>query len=153
MEITCGTPTATSSFDYSWPEALEHFERAWRVPVVINGKLHAKTTHGLGDREVYGRHRPHSVTFVNGQPRVEGVATDDFDRSGQLISRIKRADNKTARSMEQVPRGLERFEIVDHRSAIDAPHSPRCLAVAIHQEDAASWAYFAIHRAMLLGRL
>ncbi|MDP3983426.1 MAG: hypothetical protein Q8Q52_00270 [Acidimicrobiia bacterium] len=140
-------------FAYSWPDMIEHFDPAWQVNAVLSDGRRVAVRHGIAPREVYGRFRVHTVTFVEGQPRVEGVAADDYDHSGLLVSRIKRADNKIARARSQLPPGLETFLIVDHRQAVDAPHSPRCLAVAIRADDPQAWARYAVHRALLHRRL
>jgi hypothetical protein len=153
MRLSIGPVRTVDPFDYSWPDYVEHFNTAWQLDVSVPGGLELPVIHGVASRDVYGMTRAHSVTFVSGEPRVEGVGVDDFDRSGLLISRIKKADNKTARSQSELPDDLDGFTIVEHREVIDAPHSPRCLAVAIRWDDAVCWARYAIHRALLHRRI
>jgi hypothetical protein len=93
------------------------------------GSSRRRFRHGVGRRVAYGRSRVHTVTWLDGEPRVEGVEADDHERSRALLSRIKRADGAMARSPGEVPPGYERFEIVTHRDEIDAPYSPFGLAV------------------------
>jgi hypothetical protein len=150
MQINLGSPVDIGFFTYSWPEYPEEFSRGWKIDAVIDGVRRATIRHGIGKRTVYGRPRVHSVTFVDGQPRVEGVEADDYSDSQALLSRVKRADNKTARFLDQVPPEVRGFPLVDHRSEIDAPFSPRCLAVKIVEDNVVSWARFALLRARLL---
>lgn len=37
-----------------------------------------RARHGLGAREVYGRIRVHTVTWIDGEVQVEGVEADDY---------------------------------------------------------------------------
>ncbi|HLI38178.1 MAG TPA: hypothetical protein VKV80_12690 [Streptosporangiaceae bacterium] len=109
--------------------------------------------HGLGAREVFGRLRVHTVTWIDGQVQVEGVEADDYPASRALISRLRRPGRATARTWEEVPAGYEGFEIVEHRREIDAPYSPQCLAVKIREDDLASWALHAWLRSQLPRKL
>jgi hypothetical protein len=135
-------------FDFRWPEATESFETGWSFEVHANGRRHA-ARHGLGAREVYGRLRIHTVTWIDGEVQVEGVEADDYPASQALISRLRRPGRATVRTREEVPIGYKGFEIVEHRREIDAPYSPQCLAVKIREDDLASWARHAWLRSQL----
>jgi uncharacterized HhH-GPD family protein len=126
-------------FDFRWPEDTEAFEGGWAYIAEISGTRHA-VRHGLGAREVYGRIRVHTVTWIAGEVQVEGVEADDYPVSQSLLSRLRRPGRSAARTLDQVPAGYEQFQIVDHRREIDAPYSPLCLAVKIREDDLASWA-------------
>lgn len=137
-----------SPFEFRWPDAVEAFEGGWVVDVRIGGQRHS-VRHGIGARRVYGRERVHTVTWVDGAVQVQGVEADDYPSSQALISRLRRPDRKTARTLEEVPTGYERLEIVEHLREIDAPYSPRCLAVKVREDDVASWALHAWLRSHL----
>lgn len=139
-------------FEYRWPETVEKFTRGWKGRACL-GSRRFTVVHAVGSREVYARHRIHTVTFVNGQPSVEGVAADDFDRSNALVSLIKiGASHQLAKEPSDVPPEYSDFEIVDHRVQIDAPYSKRCLALKIAVDDVNCWSHHAVHRFIAQGR-
>lgn len=133
-------------FDFRWPENLEHFEGGWGFRVEVDGTTH-RVRHGLGGREVYGRERVHTVTWLDGKVQVEGVEADDYPTSGALLSAVRRHDLKLARDHREVPPGYDGFLLVSHRREIDAKWSRNCLAVKIDESDLAGWALHAILRA------
>ncbi len=105
-------------FEFRWPEGTEAFEGGWAYTAEIGGARHA-VRHGMGAREVYGRIRVHTVTWI-GEVQVEGVEADDYPVSQSLLSRLRRSGRALASTMEQVPAGYEPFEIVEHRREIPA---------------------------------
>jgi uncharacterized HhH-GPD family protein len=135
-------------FDFRWPDGIESFEGGWSFEASIAGTQHAGR-HGIGARDVYGRIRVHTVTWMDRQVQVEGVEADDYPSSQALISRLRRPGRATARRWEEIPAGYQSFEIVDHLREIEAPYSPRCLAVKIREDDLASWALHAWLRSQL----
>jgi len=135
-------------FEYRWPTNVEEFEEGWECRVTIDGVPHI-VRHGIGQREVYGRPRVHTVTWLDSNVQVEGVEADDYPTSQALISRLRRSDGKLARWLDEVQRGYEGFAIVRHRAEVDAPHSPNCLAVKVREDDLASWARHAWLRSRL----
>ncbi len=137
--VELGAITRIGPFDFRWPDGTESFEGGWSFDAHIDGHRCA-VRHGVGAREVYGRVRVHTVTWINSQVQVEGVEADDYPASQALISRLRRPGRATARTWADVPAGYDRFEIVEHRREIDARYSPQCLAVKIGEDDLASWA-------------
>jgi hypothetical protein len=78
---------ALGPFSWRWPDQVETFERGWVAAATVNGQeVHVR--HGIGRRYAYGRSRRRSVTWVEGEPTVEGVEADDFTRSESLLSLI-----------------------------------------------------------------
>ncbi|MEW6059903.1 MAG: hypothetical protein AB1551_07190, partial [Actinomycetota bacterium] len=136
----------TGPFEFRWPVDTESFDHGWEGTVVVEGRRR-RFRHGIGARDVYGRQRVHSVTWLDGQPVVEGVEADDYGQSGALLCRIKGPDRKMARAPAEIPPGHEGFEIVVHRDEIDAPYSPWGLAVKVPEDDLESWARLAVLRA------
>lgn len=135
-------------FTFRWPAAVEEFEQGWECDVTIDGAPHV-VKHGIGQRVVYGRPRVHTVTWLDATVQVEGVEADDYPTSQALISRLRRTDGKLAGWFDEVQRGYEGFLVVRHRSEIDAPHSPNCLAVKVREDDLKSWAGHAWLRSCL----
>jgi uncharacterized HhH-GPD family protein len=132
-------------FEFSWPDAVETFEHGWEGEVEV-GERRIRFRHGVGRRTVYGAERLHTVTWLDGQPAVEGVAADDYATSFALLSRIKRPDGTVARHTSEMPRGYHQFVVVDHRDEIDALYSPHCLAVKIREDDLVGWMQHALLR-------
>lgn len=137
---------STGQFESRWPTATESFGCGWSGTVVADGRVR-RFRHGIGERFVYRKQRVHAVTWLDGQPVVEGVAADDYDRSRALLSRIKRPDGKLSRSLAEVPSGHEGFLIVTHSDEINAPYSPRGLAVKLREDDLKAWVHLALVRA------
>jgi uncharacterized HhH-GPD family protein len=134
-----GAVTRINPFEFRWPDGTESFEGGWSFEARIGGRS-LQVRHGIGAREVYGRIRVHTVTWINGEVQVEGVEADDYPASQALISRLRRPGRAAARTWDEVPAGYDGFKIVEHRREIDAPYSPSCLAVKIREDDLASWA-------------
>ncbi len=135
-------------FDFRWPEGMESFEGGWSFQARVGGKRH-RGRHGIGARPVYGRVRVHAVTWLDGEVQVEGVEADDYPVSQALISRLRRPGRANARTWEDVQSGYEGFDVVDHLREIEAPYSPRCLAVKIREDDIPAWALHAWLRSQL----
>lgn len=140
--------TVIGPFTWRWPENYERFERGWTCTVLIAGRRWS-IRQGLGSRHVYSTQRVHGVTWVDGVPRVEGVAADDYDSSKALISILKTRDNTHVQSRAEVPTGYAEFEVVRHYDEIMAPRSPRGFAVKIEEDDLPRWALHGVLRAQL----
>jgi uncharacterized HhH-GPD family protein len=132
-------------FEYRWPDATENFASGWEGTAQWGGR-EWRFRHGVGERLVYGRHRVHTVTWLEGQPVVEGVAADDYESSRSLLSRVKLPSGEMARLPTEVPSAYRTFEVVNHREEIDAPHSPRGLAVKIEVHHIAAWVAHALYK-------
>ncbi len=82
-------------FTFRWPEDIESFEGGRSFEARIAG-ARISGRHGIGAREVYGRMRVHTVTWIDGEVQVEGVEADDYPSSQALISRLRRPGRATA---------------------------------------------------------
>ena len=135
-------------FNFRWPNGIEEFEDGWSFDARIAG-VRFSGRHGIGAREVYGKMRVHTVTWIGGEVQVEGVEADDYPSSQALISRLRRPGRAFAHTWDQIPAGYDGFEIVEHRREIDAPYSPQCLAVKIREDDLPPWVLHAWLRSQL----
>jgi len=125
-------------FDFRWPDATEHFDSGWSARLLVNGEDHP-VTHRVGGREVYGRNRVHTVTWLDGTVQVEGVEADDYPTTQALLS-VLRKDGKThVKAFTDVPTDYADFQIVEHRREIDAKWSRYSLAVKIREDDLLRW--------------
>jgi hypothetical protein len=131
---------------YRWPAMTETFASGWAFDAAWSGRSF-RLRHLVGTREVYGRERVHTVTFVGANPSVEGVAADDYTASCALLSVLRVQGKKHVREPGNVPTAYAEFEVVSHRDEIAAAHSPRSLAVKIREYDLALWAHHALLRA------
>jgi uncharacterized HhH-GPD family protein len=125
-------------FSFRWPEGEEHFEGGWDYGLTVTGVRH-RARHGLGGREVYGRQRVHTVTWLDGAVQVEGVEADDYPTTRALLSVLRHGTKALVRDLDGVPAGYEGFDLVDHRREIDAKWSRYCIAVKIPEDDLAAW--------------
>ena len=149
--ITLVNTTALGPFSWRWPEGLESFDRGWATVALLDGEeFHAR--HGVGRREVFGRSRVHSVTWVEGAPIVEGVEADDFSRSDALLSLIK-VTKRHVRPGGALPPGYAPFQTAVMSDEIVAPYSPHSLAVKLRTDDVGGWTRHALLRAHAWGRL
>jgi hypothetical protein len=99
-------------FDFRWPEDIESFEGGWSFEIRAGGKRHTGR-HGIGAREVFGRARVHTVTWMDGEVQVEGVEADDYPSSSALISRLRLLTHRRPH-LGTDPGGLRRLR---HRRA------------------------------------
>jgi uncharacterized HhH-GPD family protein len=91
------------------------------------------------------------VTWLDGQPMVEGVAADDYPQSGALLSTLRVEGKAHVRDLSDLPIGYAGFTIVRQSNEIIAKYSRRGLAVKILEDDLAAWARHAILRAQSKG--
>lgn len=145
-QVAVNNVSELEPFDFAWPEGPEHFDRGWDYTATV-GSSAFQVRHGLGGREVYGRYRIHSVTWLDGQPMVEGVAADDYAESGSLLSTLRIEGRAHVRDWSELPMGYAGFTIVRHSEEIVAKYSRDSLAVKVLQDDLAAWARHAILRA------
>lgn len=142
---------ALGPFSWRWPDADEAYERGWAAIAEVDGHdYHVR--HGVCRRVAFGRTRIRSVTWVEGQPTVEGVEADDFSRSECLLSLIKVA-KRHLRPGDAVPAGYEAFPVVVVADEAAGPYSPRSLALKLRQDDIAGSTRHALLRAAAWGRL
>jgi uncharacterized HhH-GPD family protein len=153
MEIRLLDFAPAGGFEWLWPSGdVEKYERSWCGRIAIDG-VAFEFRHGLGHRHAFGRSRVRGVTWLTGEPMVEGVEADDYGSSRALLSLLRRPDKRHARTDADVPPHYDGFLIVDHRSEISAPYSPRSLAVKVVEDNVAAWATHAAIRAVLYERL
>ena len=63
-----------------------------------------------------------------------------------MLSLIKSHDGSMVRRPDEVPAPYRRFQVVDHRSEIDAPYSRYGMAVKIRVDDLTAWVAHALLR-------
>jgi uncharacterized HhH-GPD family protein len=135
-------------FDFRWPTEHEHFDYGWDFKATDSlGRLW-RLRHGLGGRDVYGRFRRHSVTWLEGQPMVEGVAADDYEFSAALLSLIRLGGKAHVRDVDELPVGYAGFEVVRQQDEIKAKWVPASLSVKLFEDDLEGWARHAILRGL-----
>ena len=140
------TATEIGAFVYVWPDGTpEVFDRGWAMIAAV-GSRELRVRHGLGRRTAYGRDRVRSVTWVQLQPTVEGVESDDYPVTHTLLSGI-RVSKSFLRPGDEVPADYARFDVVNQSEHIDAPHTRRILAVKLREDAVADWATLALLRA------
>lgn len=83
---------------------------------------------------------------------VEGVESDDFERSEALLSLIK-VTKRHLRPGADVPPGYLPLPVVVMADEIRAPYVPQSPAVKLRQDDVAGWVRHALLCAAAWGRL
>ncbi len=58
------------------------------IPAHVAGERH-RVRHSLGGREVFGRWRVYTVTWLDGEVQVEGLEADDYLATQALLSRLR----------------------------------------------------------------
>lgn len=149
-DLTIDAVAELEAFDFRWPEGVEHFDHGWEFTAHTGGDSHL-VRHGISGREVYGKYRAHSVTWLDKQPMVEGVAPDDYDESGALLSLLRIGGSAHVRELTDLPMGYAGFTIVRQSDEIIAKHSRNSLSVKILEDDLPGWARHAILRARSKG--
>ncbi len=134
-------------FEFTWwaDGGIERYDHGWNLSVLFEGS-NLDVRHGVGSRDAYGQARPRSVTWVNGDPTVEGVGADDYQNSLSLLTIVKRPDGKHVQSRSELPEDYLGFDVVVFNHEIRAPRSPASLAVKVHQDDYEAWVYLALLR-------
>jgi hypothetical protein len=150
VDVELHDVTGLRAFAFRWPAGSEQFDHGWDYIAKIGGTSH-RVRYGIGGREVYGKFRVHSVTWLDGSPMVEGVASDDYSESGALLSTLRIGGKAHVRMLSELPAGYLGFDVVRHSDEIVAKYSPRTLAVKILEDDLAAWAQHAVLRARSKG--
>ena len=149
-DLTIDAITELGPFDFRWPTDVEHFDHGWVYIARTGGGSH-RVKHGIGGRVVYGKYRVHTVTWLDDQPMVEGVASDDYDESGALLSLLRIGGSAHVRDLTDLPIGYAGFTIVRQSDEIVAKYSRNSLAVKVLEDDLPGWARHAILRARSKG--
>ena len=110
-------------FSWRWPDRIESYERGWAAVADVDG-AEFQIRHGIGRRDAFGRSRLRSVTWVEGEPLVEGVEADDFGQSQSLLSLIK-VTKKHLRPGDNVPPEYAGFVIAVFADEVTATSPPR----------------------------
>ncbi|MDR7401777.1 MAG: hypothetical protein QN155_06090 [Armatimonadota bacterium] len=134
------------SWSYRWPHIRERFGRCWEIVARVDGAT-LRLRHAQGRRRAYGRMRARTVTFLGGEPVVEGVGADDYPRSRALLSLITGPDGRMVRRPADLPPGYDGFLLVDLASEIRAPYTRHGLAAKVREDDLHAWVALAILRA------
>lgn len=149
-DATISNVEPTRPFDFRWPNGTEHFESGWSYRLNVGTETH-QVRHGIGGREVYGRVRVHTVTWLDGHVQVEGVEADDYPGTGAPVSLLRHPDKRLIRSVQELPADYQGLDVVDHLREVEAKWSRDCLAVKIAEDDLVGWGVHAWIRARQRG--
>jgi hypothetical protein len=80
---------AGRKFEYKWPSGdTEIYDYFVEYSVIAEDGQHSVKI-GFGKRPVYGTDRVRVVVWIDGYPHAQFLGTDDFERSGEVLSEIK----------------------------------------------------------------
>jgi len=129
-------------FAYQWPN-----KRTEDFDTVYDGRVGMKKiVIGYTTGTMHGKRRK-TVVLVDRRPLVRFKATDDFDRSGLMVSVIKTVDRKQLRPDDPVPFEYTGFRIEPYRTHIDEPGTSKNMVVVCKQDDLQTMAQHALIRA------
>jgi excisionase family DNA binding protein len=132
----------TKPFTYQWPnKRMEDFDTVYEGRVGMK-----KIVIGYTNSSMHGKRRK-TVVFVDRRPLVRFKATDDFDRSGLMVSVVKTIDRKQLRPDDPVPFEYSGFRIEPYRTHIDEPGTSKNMVVVCKQDDLQTMAQHALIRA------
>jgi hypothetical protein len=138
------------AFTHRWPKKFEEFTNGWEFTHEGDGRR-VEVRHGLGRRNVFGRERVTSVTWIDGVAVLEGVEAEDYPASRALVALLK-SDRKDVRDCAELGGEYSEFEIVVHREEVHGPRARSGLAAKIGEDDLERWARLARLQARDRGR-
>lgn len=103
-------------FEYKWPDGVERFDYFVEYITKDEDGEH-KVKIGFGTRPTYGKDRIRVVIWIDNQPQAEFFGTDDFDKTGEILSeiRIQRDGGKVTSCEypeEPIPERYSMFNVV-----------------------------------------
>lgn len=134
-------------FSFKWPSGTtEEYGEAHAGVVRVDDETKAIRI-GFTERETAGKLRRRAVVFVNQRPRVEFVASDDFEKNGLMVAIIKTKTGRQIPPSEFVPREYEKFRVEPYNLHITGPNSYSNLAVLCASSDLETMVDLALIRA------
>lgn len=138
-------------FDYKWPNLnIERFDPAFSRTMPDKSGRERELKIGFTYRNAAGQNRRRVLVIVDRYPSVEFVGSNDFERSGLMVSIIK-SDGKQLSLGAKLPKGYEVLKIVRYRDYVDGPGASSNSAVLAHKDDLDAMAEHALLR--FTGRL
>ena len=105
---------------------------------------------GVTELKVWGSIRKKIFIFVKNTPIVEFVATDNYDKTGNLIAVLKKpSSGEMYKLNEKLPYELEKFNIVYHKDYIKNGYDR--LGILVNSSDLKTIIEYAIIRAKWMG--
>ena len=126
---------SSSQFSHTWPNGrVEEYDEAYEG-TLANGKDSRQVRIGFTNRAAAGKLRRRAVIFFDRRPYVEFVGADDFDKSRNMVSVVKRKNGKQIKASSQLPREYRKFRIQPYRDYVDGPYASTNLAVVSKADD------------------
>ena len=129
-------------FEYTWPTAkgkpkfIERYPRVFKTVVTTAMDRTLVVEIGITVRESSGmQNRARVVVFIDGQPMVEFIGANDFDRSHRLVSIIKPDGYKHLRVGQPVPTKYDSFERLPFDEIVIGPRAKRGIGVVCKIDD------------------
>ena len=128
-----GVESTGSKYEYRWPKDKELYDYFIDYKAASEKGCHLIRI-GYCTRRVYGKNRMRVVVWVDGNPQAEFVGTDDFDKSGEVLSEIKLPSKGATRMCrypdEVIPQRYILFNVVGMPTRIHATGVHNAWAVA-----------------------
>lgn len=127
-------------FAYQWPTSAgtEIFEFVVEyVAAAEDGQHDVKV--GFCRRPAYGRNRPRVVIWIDDYPHAEFLGSDDFEKSGEVLSEIKVPGNRGERicryPSEPIPERYAMFNVEGLPIRVKGPRVHKAWGVVANIAD------------------
>ena len=138
--------TPAPPFEHTWPNRrVEQYKEAYAGNVEFDGSLRSVAI-GFTERQSAGRARKRSVIFVDRRPLVEFVGADDFDKSGKMLSLVKRKNGKRLRPGETIPPEYRHLRIEPYRKYVTGAYASSNQAIVCFKDELGVMAEHALLR-------
>lgn len=140
-------------FEFTWPTAkgekklVESYPRAFKTLVTTPAGRTLTVVVGITVRPSSGmQDRARVTVFIDGQPMVEFVGANDFERSHLLVSIIKPDGFKHLRAGQPLPTNYTSFETQPFDEIVIGPRAKKGIAVVCKIDDLATMVRHALLR-------
>jgi excisionase family DNA binding protein len=122
-------------FTYKWPNGHVHqYDPAFGGEVRLQERV-LQLQIGFRQRRTPGKERMKAYVFIDGYPRAEFVASDDYTTSGLMVSLVKTREARQVRPNEAVPPEYGAFRLEPYKSYVGMHPVFSGLAVVCHKDD------------------
>lgn len=140
--------TKIEKYQHRYPgKALETFDALFYDARGFRGKA-VKVVVGFGERVALGARRARAVVFVGGEPVVEFLGADDYNRSGLLLSPIRK-DTRPLRAEGPLP--VLYYALRTVRLSDYIKKAPKTAAVLVESSDIRGMVHHAFNSKRMKG--
>jgi hypothetical protein len=132
----------SAPFEFTFPAAkgrpknVESYPKAYETRARVGNGQTVKVVVGITKRESSGKKdRERILILIDGQPLVEFIGADDFDRSRLVASIIKPDGSKHLRVGDHLPPEYASFDTRPYNQVVTGPRAKKGMAVVCTIDD------------------